>query len=776
MNSGERLMKILLVDASSLYLEILQRGLSRFRGVHVLHVGSGAEALALLKRDHFQFFIISGQLVDGDGIGLANKLRSAGIVSVEPIVVLTATPSEALAAAAVQCGVTELFRRQDVEELLTFMRHFLEANQPLRCRLLYVEDSRDQREALSMQLRSWGMSVDAFASADEAWPAFLAQDYDILLCDVVLGGSMTGARLINRIRRQPLPRGGIPVLAVSAFDNPARRIELFNIGIDDYVPKPVFPAELRARLSNLLARKRAAERNTALLGATALGVSVIDGEGAILSMDENALSMFGLDEAAQREQNFQHLYALFPDENRSLMASLLAGEKLCRVQHVCRRHGGDIFPVELSSLELDPCDGVRQFALLMRDISDEQEIQRYLISARETAERTGRMKADFLASMSHEIRTPLNAIIGMAHLMKRNELSCDQRDRVDHIDAAGQHLLGVVNDVLDLSRIEAGKLQLESIPVSVAALAANVVSMIREKASEKNIEVHLDVCDMPSGLAGDPLRITQALLNFAGNAVKFTDHGRIDLRVDLLESTPANALVRFSVKDTGIGVKPSDFGQIFELFHQADDSTSRHYGGSGLGLAIVRELARLMGGDVGVDSRPNEGSTFWFTARLPKTGSLTSDLPDESADEAILIERFAGEALLVVEDNEINREITGELLAACQFDVDFAEDGLVAVARVAARNYRLILMDMQMPNLNGPDAVRRIRAMPGLGRVPIIAMTANAFAEDRQRCLDAGMNDFVTKPIDPDRLFAVILHWLSIAPEALPEIVPVLDS
>lgn len=446
-------MKILLVDASSLYLEILQQGLSRFRGVQVLHVSSGAEALTMLKRDHFQFFIISGQLVDGDGLDLANKLRRSGIVSVEPIVVLTATPSESLAAAAVQCGVTELFRRQDVEELLTFMRHFLEVNQPLRCRLLYVEDSRDQREALSMQLRSWGMSVDAFASADEAWPAFLAQDYDILLCDVVLGGNMTGARLINRIRRQPLPRGGIPVLAISAFDNPARRIELFNIGIDDYVPKPVFPAELRARLSNLLARKRAAERNTALLAATALGVSVINAEGAVLSMDDNALALFGGDDTQQNALIFQHLQDLFPDEHQRLLAALLAGEKLCRVHFACRRYGGAAFPVELSSLELDPCAGVRQFALLMRDISDEQEIKRYLISARDTAERTGRMKADFLASMSHEIRTPLNAIIGMAHLMKRNELSSDQRSRVERIDAAGQHLLGVVNDVLDLSRI-----------------------------------------------------------------------------------------------------------------------------------------------------------------------------------------------------------------------------------------------------------------------------------------------------------------------------------
>jgi signal transduction histidine kinase len=343
------------------------------------------------------------------------------------------------------------------------------------------------------------------------------------------------------------------------------------------------------------------------------------------------------------------------------------------------------FPVELSSLELDARDGGRQFALLARDVSDEQQIKHYLISARETAERTGRMKADFLASMSHEIRTPLNAIIGMAHLMKRNELIGEQRNRVDRIAAAGQHLLGVVNDVLDLSRIDAGKLQLESIPVSVAALAANVASMIREKASEKGIEVHLDVPDMPSGLAGDPLRITQALLNFAGNALKFTERGRIDICVELLDLAPAHVDVRFSVKDTGIGVKSSDVGHIFELFHQADDSTSRRYGGSGLGLAITRELARLMGGEVGVDSRPEVGSTFWFTARLPKTGDLTSEMSDESAYEAILAERFAGEAVLVVEDNAINREITGELLAACELEVDFAEDGLIALARVAAR-------------------------------------------------------------------------------------------
>ncbi len=770
-------MNILLVDGSTLYLEILKKGLERFRSVRLTHVTNCDAAVDATAREGFQFFIISGQLPDGDGVDLAARLRRAGVATVEPIVLLTSTPSEALANQAVRNGVTELFRKQDLEELLTFMRHFLEVNQQLRCRVLYVEDSRDQRELLAMQLREWGMTVDAFASADEAWHALFEKDYDLLLCDVVLGGCMTGARLINRIRRQPLPRGALPILAISAFDDPARRIELFHLGIDDYVPKPVFTAELRSRISNLLARKRTAERNAQLLAATSLGVTVIDGEANLVSLDENARRMFACDEVLAG-MSLIHLLGPTPAAEalgRSLMQRLNDGESLQRIRIDAWRDGVE-FPVELSSLALDPVEGSRRFALLTRDVSDEQEIKRYLISARESAERAGQMKGDFLASMSHEIRTPLNAIIGMAHLMKRDVLSDEQRRRVDRIDAAGQHLLGVVNDILDLSKIEAGKLELEAIPVSVAALAANVASMIKEKATEKGLSVHVDSEEMPVYLAGDPLRLTQALLNYAGNAVKFTDQGKIEIRVSVLESSADDMLLRFAVSDTGIGVRDSEVGHIFELFRQADGSTARRFGGSGLGLAITRELAHLMGGDVGVHSTPGIGSTFWFTARMKRVGGHTAGVVEESAVEAVLAERFGGTPILLVEDDEINREVAGELLAGCHFEIDYAEDGVIAVERASRKNYALILMDMQMPRMDGLAAAQQIRLLSHCRQVPIVAMTANAFAEDKQRCLDAGMNDFVSKPIDPERLFAVILRWLSTAPEDLPVLLPVSDS
>lgn len=363
-------MNILLTDGSPLYSGILQQALRRYRGVRLVHARTQAEALAQVASEHFQFFVISGQLADGDGLELARRLRQGEKIQIEPIILLTSSPTAELSAQAGRAGVTELFRKQDIDELIAFMRHFLEVNQPMRCRLLYVEDAREQRELLAAQLREWGITVDAFASADEAWQEFLVTDYDIVLCDVVLGGQMTGGRLINRIRRLPLPKGGTPIVAVTAFDSPTRRVELFHLGIDDYVPKPVLHPELRARLYSLLTRKQSAERSEQLLQATALGVTVIDEEGCILSMDANARAMFAVDESILC-RDFATLwhFAGGAEEAQNLLRRLRAGEALRQVRGQGRRGDGGEFPAELSSLEINPQAGWRQFALLTRDVT-----------------------------------------------------------------------------------------------------------------------------------------------------------------------------------------------------------------------------------------------------------------------------------------------------------------------------------------------------------------------------------------------------------------------
>ena len=388
-----------------------------------------------------------------------------------------------------------------------------------------------------------------------------------------------------------------------------------------------------------------------------------------------------------------------------------------------------------------------------------------LVYARDLAEEAARTKAAFLANMSHEIRTPLNAIAGMAHLIRRAGLDSQQMARFDKLEAASGHLLEIINDVLDLSKIEAGKLQLEPRNFALPALFENICSMLQARADSKRLTLKRELPPDIDWLNGDTTRLQQALLNYAGNALKFTDRGSVTLRAVVLAEEAHRLHLRFEVSDTGIGIEPAVVTRLFNAFEQADNSTTRKYGGTGLGLAITRKIAEAMGGEAGADSIPGQGSTFWFTAWLDK-GQTPASSPRRDVDglEFLLASRHGRRRILLVEDEPINREIALMLLADAGLNAEAAEDGRQAVEMATATAYDLILMDIQMPHLDGFEATRRIRTLPGHAATPIVAMTANAFAEDRERCLASGMDAFIAKPIVPENFYQQLLTSLSRAP------------
>ncbi|WP_296701731.1 CHASE domain-containing protein [Thiocapsa sp. UBA6158] len=666
--------------------------------------------------------------------------------------------------------------------------------------------------------------------------------------------------------------------------------------------------EQRAAIESL---RQANEEQRAVFDAATAGIVLVR-DRQLVRCNRMMERLFGY---APGEMLGQTTRSWYPDEATYVevgqaIVTALSQTGLYREDRELVRKDGSRFWGRMSAQAVDSRDLSKGLAGMIEDITEERAAITEMERARALAEEAAQSKANFLANMSHEIRTPMNAIIGMTHLALKTELTPRQRDYLEKIQGSGKHLLGILNDILDFSKIDAGKLVVERIAFDLEQVLDQTASLVAERAAAKGLEVVVAVDEaVPGRLLGDPLRIGQVLINYANNAVKFTEQGEIDIQVGLEARAGEAVVLRFSVRDTGIGIAEEQRRRLFRSFQQADTSTTRKYGGAGLGLAIAKRLAELMGGEVGVESTPGQGSTFWFTARLveaaepakpllPKfdlrgrrvllvddnesarlvigdmlrsmtfrvttvdsgPAALTelsraaaagepfevvlldwqmpdmdgvataaeirhrwqSDLPillmitaygrDEllqSAKEVGIddilpkpvnpsalfdtlmrlfgasgnlgkqpgdasgiapdLAALAGGRVLLVEDNDLNQEVATELLREGGLVVDLAANGSVAVQKVQEQAYDVVLMDMQMPVMDGLTATREIRKLPDRQDLPILAMTANAMASDRERCIDAGMNDHIAKPIDPEELWGKLLRWMRPATGKAPE-------
>ena len=650
------------------------------------------------------------------------------------------------------------------------------AEGPRRPTLLVVDD-----EALNIRVLNQAFCADhrvlMATSGSQALRICRSQLPDLVLLDVVMPG-VDGHEVCRQLKADPVTRD-IPIVFVTAQDDADMESLGLELGAVDFIVKPIKPAVVRARVKTHLGFARANALLAATLQCSAAGILVTDIHGHVCQFNLPFLDMWNIsaeqigechDDASVLD--LMQASTLHSETHRRELDAALAREDAQDGFDAIELSGDRHFERQIRPLRINGSPAGHVFSF--RNVTEHRRTAAQLQALNETLEarichRTGELeaamhradaanqaKSDFLSNMSHEIRTPLNGVIGMAHLALMAAPNERQRDCLEKIQGAGRHLLGIVNDILDFSKIEAGKLQLEEADFTLAELLATVAGQMSPAALDKGLSL---VFRTDPGLAerfrGDALRIRQVLLNFIGNAIKFSTHGEVLVQAMPQEGCEPGTRLRFEIRDHGPGLTETQATALFQSFHQADASTTRHHGGTGLGLAICRQLATLMGGEVGVRSQPGAGSTFWFSAPLPVA---THGVAAEA--NALDLRVIRGARILVVDDNPLNQQVAADLLHDLGARVELAANGQQAVELLRWQAFDCVLMDLQMPVLDGLQATRQIKALPHGRTVPVIAVTANASEHDRSRCLDAGMVDYVSKPFDPARLYDTVARWL----------------
>ena len=649
--------------------------------------------------------------------------------------------------------------------------------------LLLVDDQAVNIEVLYRALAGHHRVLMA-TSGEQALALCRDDPPDLVLLDVVMP-EIDGHEVCRRLKADPAT-SAIPVIFVTAYNNPSEEARGLELGAVDFIAKPISPAVVRARVKTHLEFARSSALLAAFFEATAEGLLVTDMNGRISTINQRFARMWQLPPAMRIETDEARLFAFMQaqlSEDQPLAPEAQPGPALTEAlpgggeYGSIALRGGRFFERYATLLHTNGKPNGR--LLSFRDVTERRRAEqalaelnasletriltrtRELVEARQHAEAASQAKSDFLSNMSHEIRTPMNGVLGMTYLALETDPNPKQRDYLQKISQSGQHLMGIINNILDFSKIEAGKLELAPASFTLDGLFDGVASQQGSDARKKGLRLRFEIDPALSRpMRGDALRLRQVLLNYVGNAIKFSAAGDITVRVIGLRRSDEGLLLRFEVQDAGIGMSEAEMARLFQSFQQADSSTTRKYGGTGLGLAICKQLAELMGGEVGMQSQTGQGSLFWFTAQVGwNTAAAATGLAPAGLSPAEL-ERIRNSAILVVDDNPFNQQVAQELLAARGARVSVANHGQEALDLLRQQRFDCVLMDLQMPVMDGLQATRQIRATAALAATRVIAMTANARDEDRWKCFEAGMDDFITKPLLPDRFYATVARWL----------------
>lgn len=640
-----------------------------------------------------------------------------------------------------------------------------------------VEDEKIVALDIKTHLISIGYNVIGISSSGEDCLEKLKSiKPDLILMDINLSGQLTGIETAEKINSSM----NIPIVFLTAYTDDKTLKEVKKTGYYGYVTKPFKEIDLKTeieftidRFNKLLKLKKETEASQTSLRDTeeffkqvVNNVSDIiyriDLKGYFTYVNPSAINQTGFSREELLRMKYTSLIRTDFKQKAYFFFKNIFQNKI--------ENSYFEFPLITKSNEeiwigqkihlLKFNNSIVGFQVIARDITKEKEFKEQLIIAKKNAENTAQVKSQFLANMSHEIRTPLNGIIGVIHLLDKTELSEKQRTYIDAITSSSNQLLGIINDVLDLSKIEAGKMEIVKSEFDLYELVQSVISIFEIKTVEKGIDISYEINErVPHYLLGDSIRLNQILYNLIGNAVKFTENGEVKLKIDVLNETDDSCNIQFFISDSGIGMEEEVTARIFDMFTQAEEDTTRKFGGTGLGLAIVKRLVEMQGGEINVTSKLNHGSCFMFNIQYGK-------VKDQSHKNEVVHNDYGlldGLNILLVEDNPINQLVTKDLLEEQHAKVVIAGNGEIALDLLKDEKYDVILMDMQMPVLDGYQTMRIIRNSedPGLNQMPILALTANAIDTEITKCMESGADDYLSKPFKPDSLYLKVCNLIS---------------